>query len=363
MEPTQDLNLFLAGAKAALAEISQLNAETAKLREEKSKLEASVDSQKRKLEDTLDQTYNKRRSEIDKTYDGEIAKCNDKLKRARAKREKAKNQGVKGRIADETAYLRKDIKNIESQIRSEFKKNGIPSFCNSGFYFSLFMPRSFKDILILILTFAITFFLIPFGIWKLFFEGNTIALLIIYVIDILLFGGIYIAISQSTVTKHHDALIRVRALKKKIADDRRNIDDITDNIRNDSNESHYDLAVYDDEIAHITQQLADITMQKNEAISKFENVTRNIITEEITGNARPAIEEAEAKLADVTARFNETDSARKAKALEISSNYEVYLGKEFMNRSKIEKLEDIINHGTVTNISEAIEEYYRQTDI
>ena len=84
MEPTQDLNLFLAGAKAALAEISQLNAETAKLREEKSKLEASVDSQKRKLEDTLDQTYNKRRSEIDKTYDGEIAKCNDKLKRARA---------------------------------------------------------------------------------------------------------------------------------------------------------------------------------------------------------------------------------------------------------------------------------------
>ena len=87
MEPTQDLNLFLAGAKAALAEISQLNAETAKLREEKSKLEASVDSQKRKLEDTLDQTYNKRRSEIDKTYDGEIAKCNDKLKRARAKRE------------------------------------------------------------------------------------------------------------------------------------------------------------------------------------------------------------------------------------------------------------------------------------
>lgn len=363
MEPIQDLNSFFNGARGALAEISRLNAETDRLKSEKSKLESSVNSRKRKLEDTLDQTYNKRRAEIDKTYDGEISKCNDKLKKARAKREKAKNQGMKERIADETAFLHGDIKNIRSQIRSEFKRTGLPSFCNSGFYFSLFMPGTFKDVLIILLMFVIVFFLIPCGIWKLLFDGNTLALVIIYIIDILLFGGLYVTISQRTVLKYHDTLVKIRSMRKAIADDKRKIDDITDDIRNDSSETHYDLAVYDDEIAHISQQLADVTMQKNEAISKFENVTKNIITEEIINNAKPAIEEAEAKLAEVSAKYNEVDAARKEKALEINNKYEVYLGKEFMTRSKIDALEDIINHGTATNISEAIDEYYRQNDI
>ena len=363
MEPAQDLNAFFNGARQALTELSELNAETAKLRDEKTKLENSVNSRKRKLEDTLNQTYEKRRAEIDKTYDGEISKCNEKLKKAKGKREKAKNQGIRERISEETAALRSDIKSVESSIRSEFKRSGIPGLCNNSFYFSLFMPGSFKDILVIILTFAIAFFLIPFGIWKLFFDGSSIALFIIYVLDVLLFGGLYIIISQRTVMRHQESLKRIRRMRKQIADDRRKINDITDNIRNDANESHYDLAAFDDEIAHLTQQLADITMQKNDAIHKFENVTKNIITEEITNNARPAIDEESAKLAEVSAKYSEADTARKTKALEINNNYEVYLGKEFMTKAKIDALADIINHGTATNISEAIEEYYRQNDI
>lgn len=363
MEPAQDLNAFFNGARQALTELSELNAETAKLRDEKTKLENSVNSRKRKLEDTLNQTYEKRRAEIDKTYDGEISKCNEKLKKAKGKREKAKNQGIRERISEETAALRSDIKSVESSIRSEFKRSGIPGLCNNSFYFSLFMPGSFKDILVIILTFAIAFFLIPFGIWKLFFDGSSIALFIIYVLDVLLFGGLYIIISQRTVMRHQESLKRIRRMRKQIADDRRKINDITDNIRNDANESHYDLAAFDDEIAHLTQQLADITMQKNDAIHKFENVTKNIITEEITNNARPAIDEESAKLAEVSAKYSEADTARKTKTLEINNNYEVYLGKEFMTKAKIDALADIINHGTATNISEAIEEYYRQNDI
>ncbi|MDO4939520.1 MAG: hypothetical protein Q4E54_06125 [Lachnospiraceae bacterium] len=363
MEPNQDLKAFINSAEQALAELNELNTQTSQLKSEKASLESNVNQQKKKLDDTLNQTYKKRRDEIDKTYDGEIAKCNDKLRRAKAKREKAKNQGIKERISDETAPLRGEIKGIESQINSEIKKNGVPSMCNSGLFFSLFMPGSFKDILIIILLFAVVFFLIPFGVWKLFFDGSTIALFIIYVIDVLVFGGLYITISQSTVMKHHDSLVKIRSQRKEIAEAKKQIDHLADSIKNDSNESQYDLAVFDDEIAHINQQLADITMTKNDAISKFENVTKNILTEQIVSNAKPAIDEATAKLNEVTARLNEVDAARNAKALEISDKYEVYLGREFMTRSKLEELAQIIDHGTVTNISEAKEEYYRQTDI
>ena len=47
-----------------------------------------------------------KRQDISGSYDKEIAKGQDKLKKARVKREKARNQGMQDRIAEETADLR-----------------------------------------------------------------------------------------------------------------------------------------------------------------------------------------------------------------------------------------------------------------
>ena len=363
MEPITNVSEFLTEAKAALAEYSRLNTQANQLRSQRDDAEVRVSSIKQKLDDSIADTYRKRRAEIDKTYDGEITKANEQLRKAQSRREKARNQGIRERIDDETEGLRIENKNIESDIRASFRKDGVPAICGTGFFKALYFPSSLGDVVTIIITFAICFFAIPFGLYKFLYDGNTIALIIIYIVAVLLFGGIYIGISRATVFKHHAVLVAAVRSREQIQTNRRRIAEITRNIQNDTNESLYNLAAFDDEIAHIRQQLADITMKKNDALHTFETVTKNIISDEITNNAKPKLDEAQQKLNELTAQYNEVESARKAKALSLSSDYEVYLGKEFMSRSKIEKLEEIMAHGTATNISEAIEEYYRKNDI
>lgn len=363
MEPTQDLNVFFEGAKTSLAEIGQLNSEATRLKNEQSQLQRSLDEQQKELDDALNSRFNKALSEIEKPYNAEIDKEEDQLARAQKKREKAKSQGIKERITEETSPLRTEIREIESEIHAIFKKDKIPGYCNTGLYYSLFLPKSIGDYLLILLLFAIAFFLLPVGIWKLFFDGNTIALIIIYVLDILIFGGIIVSISRSTVMKYHNTLEDVREKRNAIAYNRRKINSITRDIENDTNESYYDLAVFDDEIAHIRQQLADTTMKKNDAINKFETVTKNIITEEMTAQAKPEMDKIRAELDRIAARLNELEPVRKAKAQEINLKYEAYLGKDYMTRKKIEALEDIINHGTATTLQEAKEELDRREDI
>ena len=74
---------------------------------------------------------------------------------------------------------------------------------------------------------------------------------------------------------------------------------LSHSIEKDGNEDIYDLEKYDDEIACAQQELSDIAAKKKDAISSFENVTRNIIADEIEGNHRAEIEEKEQKLQEV----------------------------------------------------------------
>lgn len=99
------------------------------------------------------------------SYDREISKTQDKLKKARARREKAKNQGVKERIYNETAQLREENRQLKLHNSTIFHQNGIPSICNTKFYYALYFTKGLKEALIFFLTFAIGFFLIPCGIY------------------------------------------------------------------------------------------------------------------------------------------------------------------------------------------------------
>ena len=358
-----NLKSFFDGAKNSLTEINSLSAQAAEAKTMRDSSEAELNSLQRTLKENIAGVYHKRRTEIEKKYDSQLAKANDKLRKAQGKRGKAKNQGIKDRITDETAALRTDIKNLRNEIRTSFKANGLPEMCDTGMFNSIYMPDSITDVLVIILAFVIFFAVIPIGIYKAFFDGSIAALIIIYIADVLIFGGIYISISRSTVMAHHDVLMHAKQLRRCIAADEKRIASISRAIQNDTNESYYDLAVYDDEIAHIKQELADITMQKNDALNTFENVTKNIITDEVTAKLKPQLDAAAKRYEEARTKYDGLDSQRKALAQTISENYEPYLGKEFMHRSKIEKLEEIIDHGTATNIAEAKEEYHRQYDI
>lgn len=353
-----DYNDFFVKAKQALYEYAELEKEESKLQEEEIRLSKALEAENKALNDNTAITLKKRLKEITDTYDEEIAKSQDKLKKSKGKREKAKNQGIKERISDETLDLRTANKDLKTLMKEEFKKAGVPGFCKTGLYYALYFPRHIGEYFKLLIMFLIFFVAIPCGIY--FFaipEPNLYYMIGIYIAVVIIFGGIYVLIGNMTKVKHIEVLKSGRKILDDILKNNKKIKSITKGINNDKDDGKYDLASFDDEIAHIEQNIADLNLKRQEAINKFETVTKNIIIDEIYENVRPRLDKLNADYQGVSERLKAVEEGRKESSLFISENYEAYLGKEFTSIDKIEALEGIFNQSLASNISEAIDVY------
>ena len=109
---------------------------------------------------------------------------------------------------------------------------------------------------------------------------------------------------------------------------------IAKTIRRDKNETIYNLQKFDDEIAQLDQDVAEINRKKKEALTTFDTVTRTIISDEITANNKEEIGRMEDDLASLSEKLRSTRTAAKEKSLFITDNYEVYIGKGYMTSEK-----------------------------
>lgn len=156
---------FLADARDAVYRVNCDSRTARQLEAEESQKEKELASLKKEVADTISRTVKARRDEIESGYDREIAKGQDRLKKARAKREKAKDKGVKERIAEETSQLRDHNRDLKIQLKTMFKKDRVPAFVNTTFFYALYYPRGMKEFGIGFLTFLICFLAFPCGIY------------------------------------------------------------------------------------------------------------------------------------------------------------------------------------------------------
>ena len=103
--------------------------------------------------------------------------------------------------------------------------------------------------------------------------------------------------------------------------------------------------------------MAQTIRKKKEALNTFENVTKMIIADEITGNSKAKIESLQAAYEDAGSRLRYTETIVKEKKIFITDTYESYVGKEFLTAERLEELRRILESGEAGNISEAIEVY------
>ena len=162
-QPITDYAAFFASAGQAVQELEALNTEVEQLEADEKKLESSLKGKQRSVTETISQTVKQRKEEITKSYDAELGKVQDRLKKVRAKREKAKNQGVKERIEEDTRGLVRENKELADQMKTLFKANHVPGFCRGSYYYALYFTRTFKDFLALLMTIMICFLAIPCG--------------------------------------------------------------------------------------------------------------------------------------------------------------------------------------------------------
>lgn len=346
---------FLADARDAIYRVNCDSRTARQLEAEESQKEKELASLKKEVADTISRTVKARRDEIESGYDREIAKGQDRLKKARAKREKAKDKGVKERIAEETSQLRDHNRDLKIQLKTMFKKDRVPAFVNTTFFYALYYPRGMKEFGIGFLTFLICFLAFPCGIYFLIPERKWWYLAAVYVADVFLFGGLYLMVGNRIRTHYQDVLKKGREIRNLLRDNHKKIHVITRTIQKDGNEALYDLEKYDDEIACAQQELSDIAAKKKDAISSFENVTKNIIADEIEGSHKAEIEEKEQKLKEVNNNLAELENSIRQQNIHITDTYGPYLGKEYLDTDKLMELSRIIQAGTASNITEAIE--------
>lgn len=354
VQPITDYAEFLKEAKADVLRKMQLTEQEEQLKQEERQLERDLEAAKKAVTDSINQTIKKRMEALSGSFDQEIGKGQDSLKKARAKREKAKNQGVKERITEETAELREENRELKLQLKTLFQQNHVPAFCKNDWFYALYLPRWFGELFKLLCAFLVCFLAVPYGAYLLAGRKNTIILVAIYIVTVLVFGGLYVLVGNKTKTRHIKTLKEGRIIRDQIHGNNKKIRVITHTIQKDRNEAVYDLQIFDDEIAQIEQGLAVTAGKKKDALNTFETVTRNIIADEIAASNKARIESMEADMDVLKRRLKEVGSARNEKSLYVAEHYEPYLGSDFLTPGRLDQLMDQIKSGSASNLSEAI---------
>ena len=344
---------FLDGAQSAIAEYQDVSTQLAKQRDIEKQTSASLDKARKELKDKTDKTIKQRGDEIASTFDKQITQVEARLKKKQAEREKARQEGVKGRIKSETEPHRIENQELKRQLAAIIKRDNAPMFFNTNIFYTLFHPSGLSELVCFLSVFIVVFALLPFGIYFLIKEHIIWYLLVIYVADIFVFGGLYVLIMNIS-GRHTETVRQGRDIKNRIKTNKSIIKKLEKSIKKDSNEKGYNLESYDDEIAKMQQERSDIISQKQSAQNTFDTVTRNIIIDEIETAEKPKIDELTKAFADATALRAELETREREQALNLSKTYEQYLGKNHMNKDDIDKIKALMESGEASSIIDAV---------
>ena len=102
------------------------------------------------------------------------------------------------------------------------------------------------------------------------------------------------------------------------------------------------------------QELSEITSKKKDALNTFENVTKNIITDEIIASHKARLDSLKDALDGTSRSLKELEEGIKQQNIRITDSFGPYLGKEFLEPDRLSELSRIIQGGAASNITEAI---------
>ncbi len=359
-QPITDYGAFLKEARQAVTDLNEMQQRESALSQQLGQSRRQLETEEKAVADHISQTVKRRAADIASGYDKELSRGQERLRKAKSRREKAKSQGVKERIAEETSPLWEENRKLKLQMKTIFQQNRVPMFCRSSWYYRLYFPRRLAEFAAFLAVLLICFLVIPYGSYLLIPERRPLYLGMIYFGCILVFGGLYVFIGNKTKDKYSDTIKEGRQILNQMYANERKIKRITRDIRRDKNEAIYNLQKHDDEIAQIEQMMSETAAKKKEALNTFETVTRNIIADEISANNKEKID-----LLKETCEFQEGELRNlneelKDKSLFVTNRFGAYLEKEFLQPQRLDALLDLVENGTAANLSEAMDQYKKQ---
>ncbi|MCM1496760.1 MAG: hypothetical protein NC089_13315 [Bacteroides sp.] len=340
---------YLIQARSEISHCSQLEQQKKQLQDKEEKMRKAIQQEEKSINDEINSTIKKRKSEIEDTYDSQLDTSRKKMKKAQEKKNKEKSERVGQRVDEETADVKENSRQLKTEMKTLFKKNHVPGFCQSGLYYILFMPKGMKEFLCLFLLILLGLAALPYGVYMLFSQvilvENEIVkepyfMAVVIGVTLILVLGIYFLIFNLTKVKHRDTIAEGRKIRNQILANDKNVRAIKNAINKDKDESQYELGAYDAKINQFQDEMDSIAEQKQAALTEFEQNTRVAITNEINGRRLGKLEDMRQQKAVVEEERNSIEEQLKETSLDITNKYTKYLGK---NICKEEVLNDIIN--------------------
>lgn len=348
---------FLTKAREALTDYEAAAKNCEALADEKKALEKSVASMQKEAENKIADTIKKKRNALIESYDEGLDDLYDKLKKAKARREKAKNKGVKSRIVAETADLDREIRQLKAKISGIFRQNNISSIFNNQLYFSLFAPKGIAELLTLLLTAAAFILLLPWIVYLCIPNHRLWLYWLLAAIFAAAFAGLYILIYKKTKGKNLKAVLDGRSNMNLIKANRKKIQMLEKSIRKSTDDSYYNLDKHDLAIKDAQNACDKLEAEKRSALDVFDKETRQTITDGITEEYKPKIGALQDKLGQLEETIGEADIKLEQISSYISTTFIPRIGRDYFRADRLEQLTAIIQDGKAPDINSAIQVY------
>lgn len=355
---------YLYQVQTDLEAVEQLKQELAEYRNQEKNIKKAIATEDKSIQDEITQTIRRRKNEIEKIYDNQIDANKSKSRAMQAKRDKAKSKRVDQRVSMETADLNEENRQLHVEMRTLFKAQHVPSICMSGWFYTLFMTNSFVEYVILLLTILLTYLGIPAFVYVLsvavLYKGNAhVTLFCTLTVSITLFvlGFIYILILNVIKLPRYEVLLEGRSLRDQMKANKRQMKAIRNRINKDQDDSQYGLDKYDNKLDELEEELQQISREKQEAMTVFENETKQVLTNEVNDRRLGRLEQMKEDLERMEEQIALLEEDIQNSSLAIANNYGTILGKEFCTPVKVADLISLMEDGTADTVSEAIVAY------
>ena len=344
---------FLEEAQGMLSNMNDLKAESEEKDAQLKRKQKELEKEQKNMDDAIENAIKKRRAEALKPFEKEADDLKSQLKKEQSKREKAKEVGVKARIQHETSQLVQESQELSTKAKIVTSQAGLPGYVNSGFFQTMAGPKGGKEILTWVIVLAVMFAAIPLIVF-LASGKSIIALVVVYIICAAAFIGLYYLIIIRTKSKNKEKVKEVRLIRDQRALKLDEIKRMTRDIRNDKNESMYNLGEFDQRIMEIERQLQQNEGALAAATEHFDNVTKAEITNQVTNERTPQIDAIRGEIFSLGNALEDVKARLNAALGESQEKYESVVGKDLMKTEKIRKLGEYLKSGQASSISEAM---------
>lgn len=270
--------------------------------------ESKKDELIKKRDELINKTLYAKKNEIENTYGEVLTEAEKRLEATKKEKVAERKKNIDILVEKNTKGIKDNIFYLKNEIKRILKDNGIPGFANSEFYFTMWAPYTFWqvlkglffNILLMCIPTVLIFVVYKQKIWFMF-PNKVIRIVIIcciYAIFIFVFAGIWLIIDKMT-KKKPEALKEVVELRKNIKESEKEIRKITERTNKETKDEEFDYTKLDREIEAGEIEVKNLKEKKQSALTDFTNNVQDEIENKIKKETQVELDKIEKEIEEV----------------------------------------------------------------